>query len=158
MSHPALRGDIDDVLPEHWEFAGDRAYPRVRGGSNGYPRAPDGNSMLAVHGEYHGTLYQNLVPMQAGVTYTFRAIVLHSSGENAYRAALWRVEQNRQRELAFISHQQVAPPDYDGFPISFSYTATDDDAGKLLRLQLSDNGNRRRTRTAFDDVTVRTDR
>ena len=155
---PPLQGNMDNALPEHWQFVGEKPYSRIRSASNGYPRAPEGVAMLAVHGNGRGTLYQNLVPMEAGVTYTFRGVVLHSSGDNAYRAAFWRVEQNNQRELAFISQEQVSPPDHDGFPVSFSYTASGDDAGKLLRLQLSDNGSRGKSRSAFDDITVRAER
>ncbi len=155
---PALAGVSDTTLPAAWEFAGERPYARLRGNTDGYPPAPDGVAILAVHGEGRGTLYQNLVPMEAGVTYTFRAVVLHGAGANAYRAALWRVEQKRQRELAFVSDKQVSPPQHDGFKVTFSYTASDDDAGTLLRLQLSDNGSRRKTRSAFDAVEVNAER
>ena len=150
---PTLDGEADHRIPAGWNPRGPRPYLRLASGAHGYPPAPDGRVMLALEGESEGVLYQDLGHMQAGKTYTLRAIVLHSSGENAYRVSF--VRKTGGTELAYISEQQVSPPEHDSFPVGLSYTATDDDHGKWLRVSVSDNGSERATRTAIDAISIR---
>lgn len=157
FEQPPLSGAEDARIPDGWRFEGNRPYLRRAAGSAGYPAA-DGSAVMTLEGERHGRLYQDLGLMQTGATYTFRAQVLHASGRNAWRAAFWRIDGEQREELAWTSERKVAPPEHGSFPVTFSYTATAADGGRLLRLVLSDNASGEATRAAIDDVVVRAER
>ena len=156
FEQPPLAGMEDMTVPAGWRFEGNRPYLRRAAGSAGYPAdAAGGSVVMSLEGERHGLLYQDLGLMQSGVTYTFRATVMHAAGRNAWRAAFARIDGGRRTELAWTGERKVAPPEHGSFPVSFSYTATPQDGGRLLRLELSDNASGEPTRAALDDISVR---
>lgn len=146
--------EFDFVTPAFWTYSGTNPYPRVGSGGFDYPLAPDGTTFLAVEGERDGELFQDLGTMTAGETYRFSGTVMRSIGINSYRVSFIGDPAGSATELAFITEADFAPEVSSSLNATFAYTATPADDGKVLRLQLTDNGATTWSRSAFDQLSV----
>ncbi len=147
--------NFDTQTPTGWSFTpSGLPYVRIGSGGFGYPAAADGTTIYGVEGDRGGVLFQDLGTMIPGETYKFDGVVSSSTGNNSYRASFITDPLGAALEAAFITQANFNPGAGASLDATFSYTATAADAGKMLRLALSDNGTTSATRSAFDNVRV----